>query len=88
MKFLFASRFALEVSTTDIEKSLLDHLVFLSSLTSIRLKTKFQTYASLHVLTTEEDFPSINNTGVWPNGSSIDPFYGGGGNLIKSTLMK
>jgi hypothetical protein len=61
IKSLFVSRFALEVSTTDIEKLLLDQLK-LSSLTCNRLKTNFQTYASFHVSVTEEDFASINNT--------------------------
>jgi hypothetical protein len=74
MKSLFVSRFAPEASTTDVEKSLLDQLK-LSSLTCTKLNTKFKTYASFHISVTEEDFPSINNTGVWPNGCFIAPFY-------------
>jgi hypothetical protein len=42
----------------------------------IILKTKFSTYASFHVLVNEDDFPLINNTGVWPNGCLITPFFG------------
>jgi hypothetical protein len=67
MKSLSVSRFAPEVKTTDIEKSLLNQLKLLS-LTGTRLKTKFQTYASFHVSVTEDDFLSVNNTGVCPNG--------------------
>jgi hypothetical protein len=66
MKSPFFSCFAPEVSTTGVEKSLLDQLK-LSSLTCTKLKTKFKTYASFHISVTEDDFPSINNTGVWPN---------------------
>jgi hypothetical protein len=77
MKSLFVSRSVPVVSTTDLGKSLLDQLQS-SSLTYIGLKTKFQTCASFHVSVTEEDFPSIKNMGVWPNGSSIAPFYGRG----------
>jgi hypothetical protein len=42
----------------------------------IGIKTKFQTCAFFHVSVNEEDFPSINSMGVWPNGSSIAPLYG------------
>jgi hypothetical protein len=41
-----------------------------------RLKTKFSSYASFHVLVNEGDSPLINNTGVWPNGCLIAPFFG------------
>jgi hypothetical protein len=33
-------------------------------LTFIRLKTKFNSYASFHMSVNEKDFPPINNTGV------------------------
>jgi hypothetical protein len=75
MKSLFVSLFTREVSSTDIEKSLLDQLKF-SSLTRTRLKTKFQMYASFLVSVTEEDYASINNMGVWPNGCFIASFMG------------
>jgi hypothetical protein len=41
-----------------------------------RLKTKFDIYASFHISVKEEDFPPIINTGVWPDGCLIAPFYG------------
>jgi hypothetical protein len=72
---LFVSRFSPEVTAQDMEKSLQDQLK-ISSLTCTRLKTKFSTYASFHISVNEEDFPSINNTGVWPNGCLIAPFFG------------
>jgi hypothetical protein len=59
----------------DITSSLEEQLE-LSSLTCTRLKTKFNTCASFHVSVSEKDFPLINNTGVWPNGCLIAPFYG------------
>jgi hypothetical protein len=71
---LFVSRFSSEVTAQDIEKSLEDQLQ-ISSLTCTRLKTKFSTYASFHISVNEEDFPSINNTVVWPNGCLIAPFF-------------
>jgi hypothetical protein len=70
---LFVSRFSPEVTVQDVEKSLEDQLK-VSSLTCTRLKTKFSAYASCHNYVNEEDFPSINNTGVWPNGCLISPF--------------
>jgi hypothetical protein len=72
---LFVSRFSPEVTAQDIEKSLEDQLK-ISSLTCTRLKTKFSTYASFHICVNEEDFPSTNNTRVWPNGCLIAPFFG------------
>jgi hypothetical protein len=48
----------------------------LKSLVCTRLKTKFNTYASFQISVTEEDFPLINNVGVWPDGCLIAPFYG------------
>jgi hypothetical protein len=39
------------------------------------LKTKFKTYASCHVLVSE-DFPLMNRTEVWLNGCFIAPFCG------------
>jgi hypothetical protein len=71
---LFVSRFSPEVTAQHIEKSL-DQLK-ISSLTCTRLKTKFSTYVSFHISVNEEDFPSINNTGVWPTGCLIAPFSG------------
>jgi hypothetical protein len=74
-KSLFVSRFSPEVTTSDVEKSLKDQLQ-LASLTCTRLKTKYNSYASFHVSVTEDDFHLINNTGVWPNGCLITPYYG------------
>jgi hypothetical protein len=48
----------------------------LKKLVCTRLKTTFNTYASFHVSVFEEDFPLTNNTGVWPTGFLIAPFYG------------
>jgi hypothetical protein len=72
---LFVSRFGPEVTAQDI-KSLLQDQLKLTSLCCTRLKTKFNSYASFHISVNEEDFPLINNTGVWHNGCLIAPFYG------------
>ena len=74
-KALFVSRFCPEVSAADVEKSLKEQLS-LKKLICTRLKTKFNTYSSYHVLVLEDEFPLINNTGVWPTGCLIAPFYG------------
>jgi hypothetical protein len=59
----------------DVEKFLKEQLS-LKSLVCTRLKTKFNAYESFHISVDEEDFPLINNTGVWPSGCLIAPFYG------------
>jgi hypothetical protein len=69
----FVSRFSPEVTAADVEKSLKEQLS-LKSLVCTRLKTKFNAYASFHISVNEENFPLINNTGVWPNGCLIAPF--------------
>lgn len=74
-KALFVSRFSPEVTTSDIEASLKEQLR-LKNLVCTRLKTKFSSYSSFHVSVNEDEFPLINNTGVWPNGCLIAPFYG------------
>jgi hypothetical protein len=63
------------VNASEVEKSLKDQLQ-LASLTCTRLKTKHNSYASFHVSVNEDDFPLINNTGVWPNGVLVAPYYG------------
>ena len=75
MKSLFVSRFSPDVTSSDVEASLKDQLQ-LASLACTRLKTKYNSYASFHVSVAEDDFHLINNTGVWPNGCLIAPFYG------------
>jgi hypothetical protein len=72
---LFVSRFGPEVTAQDIKNSLEEQLK-LTSLSCTRLKTKFNSYASFHISVNEDDFPLINNTGVWPNDCLIAPFYG------------
>jgi hypothetical protein len=74
-KALFVSRFSPEVTTVDAEKSLEEQLN-LKRLICTRLKTKFNSYTSFHVLVNEGDFHLINNTGVWPNGCLIAPCFG------------
>jgi hypothetical protein len=41
-----------------------------------RLKTKFNSYSFFHISVTEDEFPLINSTGVWPSGCLIVPYYG------------
>jgi hypothetical protein len=72
---LFVSRFSPDVTAQDIKSSLEEQLE-LSYLTCTILKTKCNTFASFHVSVSENDFPLVNNTGVWPNGCLIAPFYG------------
>jgi hypothetical protein len=55
---------------------LLKEQLSLKRLVCTRLKTKFNAYASFHISVIEEDFPLINNTGVWPSGCIIAHFYG------------
>jgi hypothetical protein len=74
-KSLFVSRFSQEVTTTDNERSLNEQLK-LKSLSRARLKTEFNSYASFHISVAEDDFHLINNTGVWPSGCLIAPYYG------------
>jgi hypothetical protein len=72
-KSLFVSRLSPE-ATSDVEKFLKDQLQ-LASLTCTRPKTKYNLYASFHVSDAEDDFCLINNTGVWPDGCLITPYY-------------
>jgi hypothetical protein len=72
---VFGSRFSPDVSAKDTENCLLEQLK-LSSVTCTRLRTKFKSRASFHVLVNEEGFPLINNTGVWPSGCLIAPLFG------------
>jgi hypothetical protein len=74
-KAIFVSRFCPDVTTDDVVTSLKEQLS-LKKLSCTRLKTKFSTYASFHVSVLEDEFPLINNTGVWPAGCLIAPFYG------------
>jgi hypothetical protein len=74
-KALFVSRFCPEVSADDVEKSLKEQLN-LKKLTCTKLKTKYNTYSSFRVSVLEDEFMLINNTGVWPTGCLISPFYG------------
>jgi hypothetical protein len=74
-KALFVSRFCPEIPVDNVEKSLKEQLS-LKKLACTRLKTKFNTYSSFHVSVLEDEFPLINNTGVWPTGCLIAPFYG------------
>jgi hypothetical protein len=75
MRSLIVSRFSPEVTAADVEKSLKDQLQ-LASIACTRLKTKHNSYASFHVSVPEDDFHLTNNTGVWPNGCLIAPYYG------------
>jgi hypothetical protein len=74
-KALFVSRFSPQVTAEDIRKSLKEQLS-LKFLVCTRLRTKFDTYASFHISVTVDEFLLINNTGVWPSGCLIAPFYG------------
>jgi hypothetical protein len=74
-KAIFISRFCPDVTTDDVVTSLKEQLS-LKKLVCTRLKTKFSTYASFHVSVLEDEFPPINNTGVWPAGCLIASFYG------------
>jgi hypothetical protein len=45
-------------------------------LVCIRFKTTFNSYVSFQISVDEDEFPPINNTGVWLNRCLIAPFYG------------
>jgi hypothetical protein len=74
-KALFISRFSPEDLASDIENSVKEQ-ISLKRLGCSRLKTKFNSYSSFIISVNEEDFSLINNTGVWPSGCLIAPFYG------------
>jgi hypothetical protein len=73
-KSLFVFQFSIDVTASDVEKSLKDQLQ-LASLACTRLKTRHNSYASFHISVEEDDFHLINYTGVWPNGCLITPYY-------------
>lgn len=80
-KSLFVSRFGPNVSISNIKDSLtqqstLANQININFLKVTKLKTKFQTYSSFHILVEERDFEAINNPNVWPEGCLIAPFYG------------
>jgi hypothetical protein len=58
-----------------VEKFLKEQLS-LKKLACARLKTKCNIYSSFHVSVLKDEFPLINNTGVWLTGCLIAPFYG------------
>jgi hypothetical protein len=74
-KALFVSRFSPEVTADDVCKTLKEQLS-LKKLVCTRLKTKFSTYSSFHILVNEDEFSLINDAGVWPSGCLIAPYYG------------
>lgn len=65
-EILLASRFGPQVSANDVDHS--------SRLHVAGLGLNFNIYSSFHVSVNEEDFLSINNIAVWPNGSLIALF--------------
>jgi hypothetical protein len=73
-KSLSVSQLSTDVTASDVEKSLKDQLQ-LASLAWTIIKTKQNSYASFHVSVAEDDFLVNNNTGVWPNGCLIAPYY-------------
>jgi hypothetical protein len=75
MKALFVSRFSPEVTAEEVCKSLKEQLN-LNKLACTRLKTKFNSYSSFHIAVTEDEFSLINDTGVWPAGCLIAPYFG------------
>jgi hypothetical protein len=73
-KALFVSRFSPEVTADDIYKTLKEELS-LKRLVCNKLKTECNSYSSFHISVTEDEFSVINNTGVWPSGCLIAPYY-------------
>jgi hypothetical protein len=73
-KAIFVSIFCPDVTTDDVVTSLKEQLI-LKKLVCTRLKTKLSTYATFHISVLDDEFPLINNTGVWPAGCLIAPFY-------------
>jgi hypothetical protein len=74
-KALFVSRFSPEVTADDVHNSLKEQLS-LKKLVCTKLKTKFNSCSSFHISVKEDEFPIINNTGVWPSGYLFVPYYG------------
>jgi hypothetical protein len=74
-KALFVSRFNPEVTADDVYKILKEQLS-LRKLVCTKLETKFNSYSCFRICVMEDEFPLINNTGVWPSGCIIAPYYG------------
>ena len=73
-KVLFVSHFSPEASTCHTGNFLKEQLK-LSSDVGMRLKNKFNKYASLLISVTADEFPLICNTDVWPDGCLITLVY-------------
>jgi hypothetical protein len=74
-KTLFVSQFSPEVTAEDVYGSIKEKLG-LKKLVCTRLKIKYNTYASFHISIAKDDFPLINDSGVWPDGCLIAPYCG------------
>jgi hypothetical protein len=48
----------------------------LDFLACIKLKTKFNSYSSLHISVSQDEFHLINDIDVWPIGCLIAPYCG------------
>ncbi|PSN36363.1 hypothetical protein C0J52_22872, partial [Blattella germanica] len=73
-KAIFVSRFAPEVTVTQIS----DHLseMNLKPMQISKLRTKHDTYSSFHVEVEENNFEKLFNAACWPEGCFVSPFYG------------
>lgn len=74
-KELFVSRLDPTTSTQDLEKFVLTSFN-LKSLKCTKLKTKYVSYASFHLLIDSEDFNKIHHEDLWPEGVLVKPFLG------------
>lgn len=74
-KELFVSRLDPSTTAQDLESFLLNDLK-LKTVKITKLKTKYQTYASFHLLIDSSDFNKAHHEDVWPEGILIKPFLG------------
>lgn len=73
---LFITRLAPETTAEEIEADLKADLSVLNDIKVSKLATRQNTYASFCIQVPLCDFPLINNTSVWPEGTLVKEFRG------------
>lgn len=74
-KELFVSRLDPSTSTQDLENFILNTLN-LKFVKCTKLKARYESYSSFHLLINSEDFNKVHHEDVWPAGILIKPFLG------------
>lgn len=75
-KELFVTRLDPTTTTQDLDNYLLNNLKLgLNSFKCNKLKTKYDTYSSFHLLIDSNDYEKVLHEDVWPEGILIKPFF-------------